>query len=232
MKLLAFESSAKAASAALMIDGKLVGEDFCADGSTHSRTLLKMAEKLLSDCGFSPSDIDATAVAAGPGSFTGLRIGVAAAKGFAWGREIPCVGVSTLEAMANCQTTSEGVICCCMDARRAQVYNALFEARGEQRVRLCADRAIAVADLKSELEKIENVKILVGDGANVCYNMLDDLPQLVMPPQDRIMQRASGVAKCAWRMVMQGALPATSLLIPNYIRPSQAEAARAAKEKK
>ena len=230
MKLLAFESSAKAASVALVCDGMPIGEKMCADGSTHSRTLLKMAEDLLRDCGVSIEDLDATAVAAGPGSFTGLRIGVAAAKGVAWGRQIPCIGVSTLEAMANCQTVSEGVICCCMDARREQVYNALFEAQGERRIRLCEDRAVSVAELKSELEKIEKPKILVGDGANVCYNTLSDLAGLTMPPADRVLQRASGVAACAWRKLAQGDIPPAELLIPNYIRPSQAEAARAAKE--
>lgn len=213
-----------------MLDGELIGEEFCFDGSTHSRTLLKMAENLLARCGVKPEDVDATAVAAGPGSFTGLRIGVAAAKGIAWGREIPCIGVSTLEAMVNCQEITDGVICCCMDARRAQVYNALFEAQGQRKVRLCEDRAIAVADLKMELKKIEKLKILVGDGANVCYNELSDLPELTMAPQERILQRASGVAVCAWRKLTQGDFPSAALLIPNYIRPSQAEAARAAKE--
>ena len=230
MKLLAFESSAKAASVALMCNGELIGEEFCSDGSTHSRTLLKMAEKLLAACAVRMEDIDATAVAAGPGSFTGLRIGVAAAKGIAWGREIPCIGVSTLEAMANCQKVTDGVICCCMDARRAQVYNALFEALDDFKVRLCEDRAISVSDLKNELKKIEKVKILVGDGAMVCYNELSDLPGLMIAPQESVLQRASGVALCAWDKLIPGNFSATETLIPNYIRPSQAEAARAAKE--
>ena len=229
MNLLAFESSAKAASVALICDGKPIGEYFQADGSTHSRTLLKMAEDLLRNCGLHADDLDATAVAIGPGSFTGLRIGIGAAKGVAWGREIPCIGVSTLEAMANCFSW-DGVICCCMDARRAQVYNALFDVSGTECSRLCADRAIAVADLKCELEKIEKRKILVGDGANVCYNTLGNLPGLILPPQHLVLQRAGGVAACAWRKLMQGDYEPAERLIPNYIRPSQAEAARAEKE--
>ena len=100
MKILAFETSAKAASAALAENGKLLAESYQNTGMTHSQTLMVMAQDLLKQCGLTARDVDAVAVANGPGSFTGVRIGVAAAKGFAWGREIPCVGVSTLEAMA------------------------------------------------------------------------------------------------------------------------------------
>ena len=100
MKLLAFESSAKAAGVAVLDDGRLLAEYFQNSGQTHSRTLMQMAENLLKTCDLEPQDIDACAVADGPGSFTGVRIGVAAAKGFSWGRELPCYGVSTLEAMA------------------------------------------------------------------------------------------------------------------------------------
>ena len=119
MKLLAFESSAKAAGVAVLDDGRLLAEYFQNSGQTHSRTLMQMAEDLLDNCDLTPQDIGACAAADGPGSFTGVRIGVAAAKGFAWGREIPCYGVSTLEAMARSAACLGGVICCCMDARRA-----------------------------------------------------------------------------------------------------------------
>ena len=121
MKLLAFESSAKAAGVAVLDDGRLLAEYFQNSGQTHSRTLMQMAENLLKNCDLEPQDIDACAVADGPGSFTGVRIGVAAAKGFSWGRELPCYGVSTLEAMARGAAGFAGVFCCCMDARRAQV---------------------------------------------------------------------------------------------------------------
>ena len=99
MRILAFETSAKAASAALLEEDVLLGEFYLNCGQTHSRTLMRMAEALLENCALTPADVTAVACAAGPGSFTGVRIGVAAAKGFAWGRELPCVGVSTLEAM-------------------------------------------------------------------------------------------------------------------------------------
>ncbi|MGN0978317.1 MAG: tRNA (adenosine(37)-N6)-threonylcarbamoyltransferase complex dimerization subunit type 1 TsaB, partial [Faecousia sp.] len=126
MLILAFETSAKAASVALTEDGKLMGESYQNTGLTHSQTLLVMAEDLLKQCGKTVRQVTAVAVAEGPGSFTGVRIGVAAAKGFAWGGELPCYGVSTLEAMAEALGIYQGYICPCMDARRSQVYNALF----------------------------------------------------------------------------------------------------------
>ena len=126
MLLLAFETSAKAASVALFDDRKLLGESYQNTGLTHSQTLMVMAEDLLKQCGKTAADVTHTAVAAGPGSFTGVRIGVAAAKGFAWGKELPCYGVSTLEAMALSLGIHDGFVCPVMDARRSQVYNALF----------------------------------------------------------------------------------------------------------
>ena len=126
MLILAFETSAKAASVALHDGQKLLGESYQNTGLTHSQTLMVMAEDLLKQCGKSAQDVTAVAVAEGPGSFTGVRIGAAAAKGFAWGRELPCYGISTLEAMAETLGIYQGYICPVMDARRAQVYNALF----------------------------------------------------------------------------------------------------------
>ena len=128
MLIFAFETSAKAGSVALMDENRLLGESYCNTDLTHSQTLLQMGQDLLSSCGFTAADVTAVAVAAGPGSFTGIRIGVAAAKGFSWAKEIPCVGVSTLESMALNAGVWEGYVCPVMDARRSQVYNALFEA--------------------------------------------------------------------------------------------------------
>ena len=126
MKILAFETSAKAASVALLEKGKLLGESYQNTGLTHSQTLMVMAEDLLKACNLTAKDVEAVAVAAGPGSFTGVRIGVAAAKGFAWGAELPCYGVSTLEAMALLLGIHQGYVRPVMDARRSQVYNALI----------------------------------------------------------------------------------------------------------
>ena len=232
MKLLAFESSAKAAGVAVLDDGRLLAEYFQNSGQTHSRTLMQMAEDLLDNCDLTPRDIDACAVADGPGSFTGVRIGVAAAKGFAWGREIPCYGVSTLEAMARSAACLGGVICCCMDARRAQVYNAVFERCGETLVRLREDRAISLNDLCEDLQNIEKPIFLVGDGAELCYTtLLERLPQLTLLPEHLRQQSASGVALAAWEKIGRGESGNAAALVPNYLRLSQAERARLEKTK-
>ena len=224
MLILAFETSAKAASVALTENGKLLGESYQNTGLTHSQTLMVMAEDVLKQCGKLAADVEAVAVAEGPGSFTGVRIGVAAAKGFAWGKEIPCYGISTLEAMAESLGAFDGYVCPCMDARRSQVYNALFLAESGKLTRVTEDRAIALADLKEELKNVEKSIFLVGDGANLCYNTLrEEVANLVLPPEHRIHQRAVGVAILAQRMADAGIAPSGGELTPNYLRLSQAE---------
>ena len=151
--ILAFETSAKAASVALLEGGKLLGESYQNTGLTHSQTLMSMAEDLLKNCGKTPGDVTAVAVAKGPGSFTGVRIGVAAAKGFAWGMEIPCYGVSTLEAMAQNLGVWQGYVVPTMDARRDQTYTALFHAERGILTRMEEDCAISYNELA---EKIKN----------------------------------------------------------------------------
>lgn len=232
MRILAFETSAKAASVALLEGDMLLGELYLNCGLTHSRTLLESAQRLLEITELTAKDIDAVACAAGPGSFTGVRIGVAAAKGFAWGREIPCYGVSTLEAMARSAACLGGVICCCMDARRAQVYNAVFERCGETLVRLREDRAISLDDLCEDLQKIEKPIFLVGDGAELCYTtLLERLPLLTLLPEHLRQQRASGAALAAWEKIGRGERGDAGSLTPNYLRLSQAERARLEKTK-
>ena len=224
MLILAFETSAKAASVALTENGKLLGEGYQNTGLTHSQTLMVMAEDVLKQCGKTAQEVEAVAVAEGPGSFTGVRIGVAAAKGFAWGKEIPCYGISTLEAMAESLGVFEGYVCPCMDARRSQVYNALFLAEGGRLTRVAEDRAIALADLKEELKNLEKPVFLVGDGATLCYNTLSkEVPSLVLPPEHRLHQRAVGVAILAQRLADAGIAPGGGELAPNYLRLSQAE---------
>ena len=232
MLILAFETSAKAASVALLEDGKLLGESYQNTGLTHSQTLMVMAENLLSQCGKTVADVTAAAVAAGPGSFTGVRIGVAAAKGFAWGREIPCYGVSTLEAMALSLGVYQGYVCPCMDARRSQVYNALFYVNQGVPERVSEDRAISLAELGTELKSLKEPIFLVGDGSNLCYNtLLESIPNLVLPPEHRMHQRASGVALAARKQVEVGDPGDANALTPNYLRLSQAERERAERMK-
>ena len=224
MLILAFETSAKAASVALTEKGKLLGESYQNTGLTHSQTLMVMAEDTLKQCGKTAADVQAVAVAAGPGSFTGVRIGVAAAKGFAWGAQLPCYGVSTLEAMAVSLGIWDGYVCACMDARRNQVYNGVFCAEAGKLTRVTEDRAIALSDLKEELKILKKPIFLVGDGAVLCYNTLkEEVPELVLPPEHRLHQRAVGVAILAQNLADAGIAPDGGELTPNYLRLSQAE---------
>ena len=232
MLILAFEASAKAASVALLEPPRLLGEVYQNTGLTHSQTLLVMAENLLKQCGKTAQDVTAVAAAHGPGSFTGVRIGAAAAKGFSWGRDIPCYGVSTLEAMAEGLGVWDGYVCPVMDARRSQVYNALFRAERGTLTRLAPDRAVSLTELGEEIKNLEKPVFLVGDGAVLCYNTLSkDIPALVLPPEHRMHQRAVGVAILAARQAAAGLAPSGGELTPNYLRLSQAERERLEKQK-
>ncbi len=233
MKILAFETSAKAVSAALLDGGRLLAESYQNTGLTHSQTLLVMAQDLLKQCALAPEDVDAVAVAKGPGSFTGIRIGVAAAKGFAWGAEKPLVGVSTLEAMAEALGVHRGFVCPVMDARRQQVYNALFRAEAGQLTRIREDRAISLEELGAELEALEGPIYLVGDGSILtCGALQARIPALVCPPEGRMHQRAAGVAIVADRLLKNGGSFDGAALTPNYLRLSQAEREKNERQKK
>ncbi len=223
MLILAFESSAKPASAALVRDGKLLSQSMQVSALTHSRTLLPMAEDLLKNTGVTLAEVDAFAVAQGPGSFTGVRIGVSTVKGLCWGAEKPCIGVSTLEAMAWHGLAAGGIVCPVMDARRSQVYNALFRIEDGCPVRLCPDRAIALGELADELRTLGESAFLVGDGAELTKAFLDaqGLP-CRLAPDDLVWQDAWGVA-----MAAQGKTPVPGAeLLPVYLRLSQAERER------
>ena len=227
MKLLAFESSAKAASTALLSDGALLAEYTQNSGQTHSRTLMEMAKDMLTNCGLAPQDIDAVAVAAGPGSFTGVRIGMACAKGFAWGRQLPLYGVSTLEAMVRGAAYADGIWCACMDARKQQIYNAVFAMERGVLRRVTEDRALAIFELAQELAGEKAPIWLVGDGAKLTAETLagSGLPLHLLPEQLR-QQHASGVALCAMARIEAGDPGDAAALTPNYLRMAQAERTR------
>ena len=228
MLILALESSAKAASVALCRDGVLIAQSQQCSGLTHSCTLLPMAEQMLKNTDTRLAEVDAIAVARGPGSFTGVRIGVSTAKGLAWGAQKPAIGVSTLEAMAyHGLAAGEGaLVCAAMDARRSQIYNALFEIWGGKPVRLCEDRAISLVELGEELGKMQKPAFLVGDGAQLCYNTCLDMGiPAVLAPGNLVSQSAWGVAMAAFG---QTPVPAEELL-PVYLRLSQAERERQAR---
>ena len=225
MKILAFESSAVSASVALIEEERLVAQSFQNCGLTHSRTLLPMSEDLLANCGVSLDEIDAIAVAHGPGSFTGVRIGVATVKGLALGADKPCVGVSTLEAMAWGARALGGPLCCVMDARAGQVYNALFTAENGAPRRLCGDRALRLADLGEEIG--EAPYFLVGDGADLCYNTLKErCPGLRLAPPELRYPTGFGVAAAALPLLKAGQTCTPQALDAFYLRRPQAERER------
>ena len=231
MKILALESSATACSVALCEDEKLIAQTGQNNGLTHSRTLMPMVDSLLTQCGQSLTDVDVIAVAAGPGSFTGLRIGVSTAKGLAWAGEKLCAPCSTLESMAWQLAHVDGIIIAAMDARRNQVYNAVFRARNGVLERLSPDRAIGLAELENEIKKLNEPKILVGDGAQLCYNEWQDrMKDLRLAPVHLRTQTAWGVARVAQELIREDKLVPGEQLVPVYHRLSQAERERLEKE--
>ena len=224
MKILALETSAKAVSAALSEDGRILASGYQDTGLTHSRTLMPIVEHLFRNTGLTMADCDAVAVAAGPGSFTGIRIGVAAAKGLAFAAEKPAVGVSTLAAMARNVAFADGLVLCAMDARRSQIYNAVFLAENGHLTRLTPDRAIALEELAQELREDSRPKLVVGDGARLCCEFLSGagLPCHLAPPH-LIMQNAASVALEAEALAAAGGLVSAQDLQPVYLRPAQAQ---------
>lgn len=230
MKILAIETSAKSVSAAVVENGVPLASAYQNMGLTHSRTLMPLVDGMLSAAGLRVQDMDLLAAANGPGSFTGLRISVSALKGLAWALEKPCCGVSTLAAMARNLAHMEGLIICAMDARRNQVYNALFLAHDGVLTRQCPDRAIGLAELAEEIKNRPEPKFVVGDGAGLCYNHLleQDVPCRMAPPQ-LVMQNAVGVALAAEEMAAAGQVTTARDLVPVYLRLSQAERERLAR---
>lgn len=223
MLILAFESSAKSASVALVKDGALLSQYSQCSALTHSRTLLPMAEDMLKNAEIKLSEVDLIAVAHGPGSFTGIRIGVSTVKGLSWAADKPCVGVSTLEAMAWHGLMAGGYVCPVMDARRQQVYNALFKIEDGKPQRITDDRPIALSQLADEVRALGAPVLLVGDGAALTEKFFreNSVPCRIAPENLR-WQSAWGVA-----MAASDKQPGTSeTLLPVYLRLSQAERER------
>ena len=227
MKILALETSAKAVSAAVVENGKVLCSGYQDTGLTHSRTLMPIVEHILKNADLTMADMDAIAVAAGPGSFTGIRLGVSAAKGLAFAVAKPAIGVSTLAAMARNVAFADGLVICAMDARRSQIYNAVFEAKDGHLTRLTEDRAIALADLAEEMKADPRPKTIVGDGARLCFDFLQNanVPGRLAPPH-LVMQNAMSVALEAESLAAEGALTDAQELQPVYLRPAQAERLR------
>lgn len=224
MKILAIDTSATAASVAVAEEDKIIGEYFINTSLTHSQTLIPMVEQLLNSISLPVKDLDAVAVNAGPGSFTGVRIGVAAVKGIAFADELPCIAVSTLESMAYNMLDSDCVVCAVMDARCNQVYNAMFRINGKSVERLTDDRALSLEDLKRELERIDEKIVLVGDGTAIMEKYLNGmLSNVVSAPINKRIQNASSTAMLACKMLKNGKTISSDELMPVYLRLPQAQ---------
>lgn len=224
MIILSLDSSASPASVALYEDGFLKGEFYMNTSLTHSQTLMLLAEKLLEFTKTDIKDVDVFAVDAGPGSFTGVRIGVSCVKGMAMALNKPCVSVSTLETMAQNLTVFDGLICAVMDARCSQVYNALFTSENGKITRVCEDRALSIQELENELMDFSDRNImLVGDGANICFENMKRIDNIRLAPQNLIYQRAYGTAVAAYEKAQNGETVSSEELVPLYLRVPQAE---------
>ena len=227
MKILALETSSVTESVAVTEGERLLAQSFYNSGLTHSATLMPMAAALLEQAGLSLAEMDVIAVAAGPGSFTGVRIGVAAAKGLAWPGDKPCAACSTLESMAWQCAHVDGEICAVMDARRSQVYSARFLARDGGLTRLSPDQAIELEQLCAQAGASGAEQLLVGDGAALCSQAFQAavVPARTMPPH-LVYPTAWGVARAALRLAQAGELVPPERLMPEYHRLSQAERER------
>lgn len=232
MKILGIDTSANVASVAICEIGE--NPRVIASGSintklTHSQTLMPFIESLLCNSKTELSDIDAFAVSVGPGSFTGLRIGVSAIKGMAYGLNKPCKAVSTLSGLAYNFTVTDCILCAVMDARCNQVYNALFEIKEDKVNRITEDRALFIDELLSELSKKYSDRkiILAGDGAELVFGKTESKNILLSPPTLRYQ---SGTGVCFASEECEDIEAAA--LMPSYLRLPQAERERLAREQK
>ncbi len=234
MKILAFDSTAKIASVAVTDGDRLLGQYNIDNGLTQSELLLPMAENLLKALKLSYSNIELIAVAVGPGSFTGVRIGVALAKGIAFSKNIPCVAVSTLDELCENISPLRGILAPCMDARRAQVYNALYRSDSSGLTRLTPDRAISLSELANELRAFEGEDIYIaGDGYDVAKKALSaDGIKLADTPPLLIAENAYSCARVALKKYNAGEVLTDTELAPTYLRLPQAERERLERENK
>ena len=225
MTILGIDTSAVAASASVLRDGNIVSECYLNAGLTHSQTLMELIDAALKLAGVTSAEVDAFAVAHGPGSFTGIRIGVSAVKGLSFPHGTPCYGVSTLEALAYCADAADCVICPVMDARCQQVYTALFQKENGELIRLTEDAPLSLENLAARLRAYDKTILLLGDGTEVAFSYLSgELANIRRFSEAFRFQHASGVALAAWKRYRSGVSPCSgAALQPVYLRLSQAE---------
>ncbi len=225
MKILSLECSAKSASCAVSQNNKILCSDFNLSGLTHSQTLLPMVVEMLSSNNIPFNDIDAFAVSVGPGSFTGIRIGISAVKGMALPKNAPCIPVSTLYSIACNFLDEDALICAVMDARCNQVYNALFRVKDGKVKEITEDRAVSVDFLKKEIlkSKVRCKIIIAGDGAEMFFPYVKDKKNVVLAEEGKRLQSGCGVARAAQMYIKKGIYKTAEQLLPIYLRLPQAE---------
>lgn len=233
MKILAFDTAAKTASVALNENGKIISEFFLDSGFTHSETVLPMAKALLDASKVKSEEIDVFAVNCGPGSFTGLRIGIAAVKAMAMANNKKCAAVSSLEALAYNTLGLNGIICPVMDARCGQVYTAFFENNGIEIKRLSEDHTVMADFLADEIKNAyPNTKVIfVGDGTKIMRSKLQN-DYYISAPLAELNGKASSVSKVAEKIIEMGNLVSAGELSPNYLKLAQAEKEKLEREGK
>lgn len=231
IRVLAVDSSSVSASVAILDGSKILTELYINAGLTHSQTLAPMIDFAVKSCNLDLKDMDFFAVTNGPGSFTGIRIAVATIKGMAIGLNKKCAGISSLLAASYPSKDFDGLVCACMDARRGEIYNSIYDFREKEIIKVKEERAISIKDLAKEIFELKSKVKLVGDGAEMCYNSLSEMGinNISLSMEHERFVNASSIAKIAVNLPKECLLDSKDLN-PKYLRVSQAE--RLLKEKK
>ena len=228
MKILALDSSGLVATVAIWEDSLLKAEYTVNNKMTHSQTLLPMVDEVVKMTETDLNSLDAIAVAQGPGSFTGLRIGSATAKGLGQALDIPIVGVPTVDALAYNLAGTKGVVCPLMDARRNQVYTGIYRFEGEKLHVVQEQAALAIEEIAERLNDLGEEVAFLGDGVRVHRERLDVLVRVPhwYAPAHLCYQRAGAVASLGAIALAEGKAVPVGEHLPVYLRQSQAERER------
>jgi tRNA threonylcarbamoyladenosine biosynthesis protein TsaB len=224
MNILALDTSGSAATAAVSIDGYMIGELTIRNGKTHSQKVIPMIQSLLAMLDLKPADIHLLSVANGPGSFTGLRIGVVTMKAFAYALNIPLVEVPTLMALACTLGETDGLVCPMMDARNRQVFTGIYQIDGDTVSARHQDCGIPIEELARIVKELDAPIRFVGDAVPLYQDFLTEQKIAAsFAPDGLHTHRAASVARLAWFMHQKGAAADAFSAVPNYLRKSQAE---------
>ncbi len=225
MKILAVDTSSPVAAVAVMDDRELLGEYFLNHKKTHSQKLVPMMEEILRSLELRPSDMDVFAAASGPGSFTGLRIGITTVKAMAYAAKKPVVSIPTLDALACNIPLTEALVCPIMDARNNQVYTALYRNDGGIQSNITEYMGIPVSQLVQIINSAGGSVIFTGDGVLIHREYLKKElgEKCSFAPRSHLLNRASSVAQLAMTRAMSGKLESCMDMAPFYLRKSQAE---------